>query len=173
LECATCKRCRIWRKTQVSWHFDPALHPELGQDRHHLPKADSGKLGSSAQRCFAFLDIDTAPLQVPLYISGRRVSRSTVGMMRYRELHSLPIREGGLSAWILGPAFLRVGLFCFQKFRQRHDFDILCQRIFLFAGIHNAKLVKFQVGKGDTHGRCELWSIGALAFDTNPATVLE
>src|ERR1700691_5840437 len=35
--------------------FDPALYPEIGQDRHHLPQGDSGKLGSSAQRCFAFL----------------------------------------------------------------------------------------------------------------------
>jgi hypothetical protein len=70
-------------------------------------------------------------------------------------------------------AFLRVGLLCFHEFCQRYDFDILCQRIFLFAGIHNAKLVKFQVGKGDAHRRGKRRSVGAFAFDANTATVLE
>jgi hypothetical protein len=35
--------------------FDPALHSELGQDRHHLPHGDSGQLGSLAKRCSALL----------------------------------------------------------------------------------------------------------------------
>ena len=70
-------------------------------------------------------------------------------------------------------AFLRVGLLCFHEFRQRYDFDIVCQRIFLFAGIHNAKLVKFQVGKRDAHRRRKRRSVGAFAFDANTATVLE
>src|SRR6202795_4005370 len=30
--------------------LDPALHPELGQERHHLSDRDSRKLGSSTKR---------------------------------------------------------------------------------------------------------------------------
>src|SRR5579864_9359645 len=35
--------------------LNPALHPELGQERHHLSDRDSRKLGSSTKRSIAFL----------------------------------------------------------------------------------------------------------------------
>jgi hypothetical protein len=46
--------------------LDPALHPELGQERYHLSDRDSRKLGSSTKRSIAFLisfhrEQDSAP----------------------------------------------------------------------------------------------------------------
>jgi hypothetical protein len=35
--------------------LDPALHPKLSQERHHLSDRDSRKLGSSTKRSLAFL----------------------------------------------------------------------------------------------------------------------
>jgi hypothetical protein len=39
---------------------DPALHAELGQDRHHLPHRDSGELSSSTREASPFLYRSTA-----------------------------------------------------------------------------------------------------------------
>src|SRR5260370_19642692 len=58
--------------------FDPALHPELGQDRHHLPHRDSGELSSSTKR--VYVDQDCRAATQALYSGQLRTSSATLLM---------------------------------------------------------------------------------------------